>query len=197
MWEVYKKGFKTYLQLEKSLSENSVEAYIHDIEKLTQFLSIKKVEKVPKQIELSDLEEFVKWINQLGMTAASQARIVSGLRSFYKFCLQEQISEADPTTLLEAPRIGKHLPDTLSYDEIEKIISSNEQEVGSNINLSDLNIDNAENPTGVQHKIMTELNYNVFLKSSALTLGIGADYSLAATNLGKDWTVYTKLGWKF
>ncbi|MGN6603242.1 MAG: site-specific tyrosine recombinase XerD [Ginsengibacter sp.] len=124
MWEVYKKGFKAYLQLEKSLSENSVEAYIHDIEKLTQFLSLHKVEKAPKQIELSDLEEFVKWINQLGMTPTSQARIISGLRSFYKFCLQEHISETDPTTLLEAPRIGKHLPDTLSYHEIEKLIST-------------------------------------------------------------------------
>ncbi|HZI68953.1 MAG TPA: site-specific integrase, partial [Hanamia sp.] len=124
MWEVYKKGFKAYLQLEKSLSENSVEAYIHDIEKLTQFLSSHKIEKAPKQIELSQLEEFVKWINELGMTPTSQARIISGLRSFYKFCLQEQISETDPTTLLEAPRIGKHLPDTLSYPEIEKIIST-------------------------------------------------------------------------
>jgi integrase/recombinase XerD len=79
MWEVYKKGFKAYLQLEKSLSENSVEAYIHDIEKLTQFLSSHKIEKAPKQIELSQLEEFVKWINELGMTPTSQARIISGL----------------------------------------------------------------------------------------------------------------------
>ena len=152
MWEVYKKGFKTYLQLEKSLSENSVEAYIHDIEKFTQFLSIKKVEKVPKQIELSDLEEFVKWINQLGMTAASQARIVSGLRSFYKFCLQEQISEADPTTLLEAPRIGKHLPDTLSYQEIEKIIST--------LDVS--------KPEGTRNKAILETLYSCGLRVSEL-----------------------------
>ncbi len=101
-------------------------------------------------------------------------------------------------------KINKRWTWGLGYDfylkqreEIEKIISSNEQEVGSNINLLDLNIDNAENPTGVQHKVMTELNYNVFLRDSSLSLGIGADYSLAATNLGKDWTVYTKFGWKF
>jgi integrase/recombinase XerD len=152
MWEVYKKGFKAYLQLEKSLSENSVEAYIHDIEKLTQFLSLHKVEKAPKQIELSDLEEFVKWINQLGMTPTSQARIISGLRSFYKFCLQEQISETDPTTLLEAPRIGKHLPDTLSYQEIEKLIST--------LDVS--------KPEGTRNKAILETLYSCGLRVSEL-----------------------------
>ena len=152
MWEVYKKGFKAYLQLEKSLSENSVEAYIHDIEKLTQFLSLHKVEKAPKQIELSDLEEFVKWINQLGMTPTSQARIISGLRSFYKFCLQEQISETDPTTFLEAPRIGKHLPDTLSYQEIEKLIST--------LDVS--------KPEGTRNKAILETLYSCGLRVSEL-----------------------------
>ncbi|MGN6249727.1 MAG: site-specific tyrosine recombinase XerD [Ginsengibacter sp.] len=152
MWEVYKKGFKAYLQLEKSLSENSVEAYIHDIEKLTQFLSLHKVEKAPKQIELSDLEEFVKWINQLGMTPTSQARIISGLRSFYKFCLQEHISETDPTTLLEAPRIGKHLPDTLSYHEIEKLIST-------------LDVSKSE---GTRNKAILETLYSCGLRVSEL-----------------------------
>lgn len=152
MWEVYKKGFKAYLQLEKSLSENSVEAYIHDIEKLTQFLSSHKIEKAPKQIELSQLEEFVKWINELGMTPTSQARIISGLRSFYKFCLQEQISETDPTTLLEAPRIGKHLPDTLSYPEIEKIIST--------LDVS--------KPEGTRNKAILETLYSCGLRVSEL-----------------------------
>ncbi|MGN6800763.1 MAG: site-specific tyrosine recombinase XerD [Ginsengibacter sp.] len=152
MWEVYKKGFKAYLQLEKSLSENSVEAYIHDIEKLTQFLSLHKVEKAPKQIELPDLEEFVKWINQLAMTPTSQARIISGLRSFYKFCLQEHISETDPTTLLEAPRIGKHLPDTLSYHEIEKLIST--------LDVS--------KPEGTRNKAILETLYSCGLRVSEL-----------------------------
>ena len=152
MWEPYKKGFKAYLQLEKSLSENSVDAYIHDLQKLTQFLSINKEEKAPKEIELSDLEVFLKWINELGMTPASQARIISGLRSFYKFCLQEQISETDPTSLLEAPKLAKHLPDTLSYHEIEKIIS-----------LLDVST-----PEGMRNKAIIETLYSCGLRVSEL-----------------------------
>ena len=83
MWHAYKKGFKAYLQLEKSLSDNSVEAYLHDIEKLTSFLSAASDLKTPSQIELKDLELFIRWINELGMTAGSQARIISGLKSFF------------------------------------------------------------------------------------------------------------------
>jgi integrase/recombinase XerD len=152
MWEPYKKGFKAYLRLEKSLSENSVEAYIHDIEKLTQFLMLKKVEKKPSEIELSDLGNFLKWINELGMTPASQARIISGLRSFYKFCIQEQISQTDPTTLLEAPRLPKHLPDTLSYPEIERVF---------------LVID-VSTPEGIRNKAILETLYSCGLRVSEL-----------------------------
>ena len=152
MWEPYKKGYKAYLQLEKSLSENSVDAYLYDIEKLTQFLSIKKEEKAPKDIQLSDLEVFLKWINELGMTSSSQARIISGLKSFYRFCLQEQISQTDPTSLLEAPKLGKHLPDTLSYTEIEKIITS-------------LDLSTAE---GMRNKAIVETLYSCGLRVSEL-----------------------------
>lgn len=152
MWEPYKKGFKAYLQLEKSLSENSVEAYIHDIEKFTQFLSITQSEKAPKEIELSDFELFLKWINELGLSPSSQARIISGLKSFYKYCLQEQISVSNPTELLEAPKLGKHLPDTLSYDEIEKIISS-------------LDLSTSE---GMRNKAIIETLYSCGLRVSEL-----------------------------
>jgi integrase/recombinase XerD len=152
MWEPYKKGFKAYLQLEKSLSENSVDAYIHDIEKLTQFLSVSEIEKSPKEIELFDLENFLKWINELGMTAASQARIVSGLRSFYKYCLQEQISAVNPTELLEAPKLGRHLPDTLSYFEIEKITASFDMST----------------PEGTRNKAIVETLYSCGLRVSEL-----------------------------
>ncbi len=124
MWEAYKKGFKAYLQLEKSLSGNSVEAYVHDIEKFTQFLVTNKIEKNPNEIELHHLEDFLKWINELGMTPSSQARIISGLKGFYKFCIQEQLSAANPTALLESPKLPKHLPDTLNLEEIEKIINA-------------------------------------------------------------------------
>lgn len=152
MWEVYKKGFKAYLQLEKSLSENSVEAYIHDIEKFTQFLFQNNVEKNPGDIELNHLEDFLQWANELGMTPSSQARIISGLRSFYQFCLQEQISFTDPTALLEAPKLAKHLPDTLSFEEIEKIIKAND----------------VSTPEGARNKAIIETLYSCGLRVSEL-----------------------------
>lgn len=122
MWEPYKKGFKAYLQLEKSLSDNSVQAYGRDIELLTQFLQEKKNLKNPDELTLKDLQRFIKWITELGMIASSQARIISGLRAFYKYCLLENISKTDPTTLLEAPKQKRALPDTLSFEEIESMI---------------------------------------------------------------------------
>jgi integrase/recombinase XerD len=123
MWEQYKKGFKAYLQLERSLSDNSVEAYLRDIEKLTEYLQESKHLKTPGEIDLKDLEKFLKWIGQLGMTATSQARIISGIRSFYKYCLLENIVSKDPALLLEAPKLKRTLPDVLSFEEIELIIS--------------------------------------------------------------------------
>jgi integrase/recombinase XerD len=122
MWEPYKKGFKAYLQLEKSLSDNSVQAYLRDIELLTQHLQENHTLKTPSEITLKDLQHFIKWISTLGMMASSQARIISGLRAFYKYCLLESISITDPTTLLEAPKLKRSLPDTLSFEEIESMI---------------------------------------------------------------------------
>jgi integrase/recombinase XerD len=150
MWEPYKKGFKAYLQLEKSLSDNSVEAYMRDIEKLTQYLQEKKNLKSPEDLELKDLQKFLKWIAELGMTATSQSRIISGVRSFYKYCLLENISKTDPTILLEAPKLKRSLPDTLSFDEIEKIIDS--------IDLS--------KPEGGRNKAILETMYSCGLRVS-------------------------------
>jgi len=123
MWEPYKKGFKGYLHLEKSLSDNSVQAYLRDIELLTNYLLEKKKVKSPSEIDLKILQSFLKWITELGMTASSQARIISGLRSFYKYCLLENITKIDPTTLLEAPKLKRSLPDVLGFDEIELMIN--------------------------------------------------------------------------
>ena len=122
MWEPYKKGFKAYLQLERSLSDNSVEAYLTDVEKLTTYLQATSIMKTPEEIELKDLQGFIKWVAELGMTQTSQARTISGIRSFYKYCLLEEITKKDPTTLLEAPKLKRQLPDFLSFQEIEKII---------------------------------------------------------------------------
>lgn len=152
MWEVYKKGFKAYLQLEKSLSENSVEAYGHDLEKFTQFLCRNEMKKNPDEIELHHLEDFLEWINKLGMTPSSQFRIISGLRGFYKYCLQEQISKKDPTALLGTPKLPKKLPDILSYYEIEKIIEC--------IDVS--------SPEGARNKAIIETLYSCGLRVSEL-----------------------------
>lgn len=152
MWEVYKKGFKAHLQLEKSLSENSVEAYMHDIEKFTQFLFQNQLELKPSQVQTDHLNDFIKWINGLGMTSSSQARIISGIKSFYLFCVQEQISATDPTLLVEAPKLPKHLPDTLSYSEIEKMLAC--------IDLS--------RPEGVRNKAIIETIYGCGLRVSEL-----------------------------
>ena len=115
MWDAYKKGYKAYLQLERSLSDNSVEAYLSDIEKLTQFLQETHAKQTPADIELKDLQKFIKWISELGLTPSSQSRIISGIRSFYKYCSIENIVKKDPTTLLEAPKLKRSLPDILSF----------------------------------------------------------------------------------
>jgi len=135
MWEPYKKGYKAWLQLEKSLSGNSIEAYLRDIDKLTQYLQATGSLKTPDAVELKDLRHFLQWIAGLGLNAASQARILSGIRSFFKYCLIEQIVRADPTTLLESPKLKRALPDVLSFDEIESIIGAidlSKQEGGRN-----------------------------------------------------------------
>lgn len=152
MWDGYKKGFRAYLQLEKSLSENTVHAYLQDLEKLTQYLLLKKLASSPQQIQLSDLEKFVKWISELGMTASSQSRIISGLKNFYKYCLQEEIVTKDPTSLLEAPKQKRSLPDVLSFGEIESIVAA--------IDLS--------TPEGPRNKAIIETLYSCGLRVSEL-----------------------------
>ncbi len=150
MWEAYKKGYKAWLQLERSLSDNSVEAYLRDIEKLTQFLQATGTMKTPADIELKDLRLFLKWISELALNPASQARILSGIRSFYKYCSLEQIVKKDPTLLLESPRQKRALPDFLSFEEIEAIIDC--------IDLS--------RPEGGRNKAILETMYSCGLRVS-------------------------------
>ena len=124
MWDAYKKGFKAYLQLEKSLADNSVEAYMNDIEKLTAYLQSNGILLNPDEINLKHLQQFVQWAAGLGLTPASQSRMISGIRQFYKFCTIENIVKNDPATLLEAPKLKRALPDVLNFEEIEAIINS-------------------------------------------------------------------------
>lgn len=150
MWESYKRGFKVYLQLEKSLSDNSTEAYLRDLDKLVQFLEIKNIQKNPAAITLQDLQFFIQWIGELEMTATSQARIISGIRAFYKYCILEDIVAGDPTLLLEAPKTRRALPDVLSFSEIEGIIAQ--------IDLS--------KPEGGRNKAILETLYSCGLRVS-------------------------------
>jgi len=152
MWEPYKKGFKSYLELEKSLSDNSVEAYLGDVEKLTAFLQASNLNKTPVQIDLKDLQAFVKWIAEFGITQSSQARAISGIKAFYKYCLLEDIITKDPTTLLEAPKLKRQLPDVLTFNEIENIIAQ--------IDLS--------TPEGGRNKAILETMYSCGLRVSEL-----------------------------
>jgi integrase/recombinase XerD len=152
MWEPYKKGFKAWLQLEKSLAGNSVEAYLRDIDKLTDYLQATQKLVTPQELELKDLEKFVQWVGELGMTVTSQSRIISGLRSFYAYCYMEQIVTVNPTALLETPKQKRILPDTLSFDEIESIIAQ--------IDLS--------KPEGGRNKAILETLYSCGLRVSEL-----------------------------
>ncbi len=153
MWDSYLKGFKAYLQLEKSLSVNSVEAYTNDVKKLIQFLLIINENKLPNELELKTLQKFIHWINELGLSEFSQARIVSGIKAFYKYLLMEDLTTSNPSELLEAPKLKRKLPDTLSINEIEKIIDS--------IDLS--------KPSGERDKAIIETLYSCGLRVSELT----------------------------
>ena len=139
--------YKQYLKLERSLSPKTVEAYLHDIEKLNDFLGgRKKLEDV----KLEDLQDFLAFLYDDKISARSQARIISGLKSFYKFMLFDHKITHDPTELLDAPKIGRHLPEVLSLPEIEAILN--------NIDLS--------KPEGHRNKAIIEVMYGCGLRVS-------------------------------
>jgi len=150
MWEPYKKGYKAWLQLERSLSDHSIEAYLRDVDKLTGYLQTTGTLKSPDAVDLKDLQLFLKWIGGLELNASSQARILSGIRSFFKYCFIEQIVRTDPTTLLESPKLKRALPDVLSFEEIEAILSC--------IDLS--------KPEGGRNKAILETMYSCGLRVS-------------------------------
>lgn len=123
-WNSSIKGFKAYLLLEKSLSGHSIEAYIRDVGKLLEYVLIKKIDLTPDKLNADQLADFVYYINDLGLEPKSQARIISGIRAFYRYMLMEDIIHEDPSELLESPKLQRTLPDVLSYEEIETILSA-------------------------------------------------------------------------
>jgi integrase/recombinase XerD len=152
MWDMHIKHFAHYLKLERSLSDNSIVAYVHDVELLKQFVDLKKVKANPLTLSTKQLQAFIQYINELGMSAYSQARILSGIKGFYKYLMFEELIEKDPTELLEGPKIGSKLPDTLNYNEIENLLNA--------IDLS--------KPEGGRSRAMLEVLYGSGLRVSEL-----------------------------
>ncbi|MGQ7868803.1 site-specific tyrosine recombinase XerD [Sunxiuqinia sp. sy24] len=159
-WEDSKKGFENFLRLEKSLSQNSIAAYVNDINKLMVFLegSFKKL--APEKVKLNHLRSFVEHLNDRGVSPRTQARTISGIKSFFKYLLIEGKIQGDPTTLLESPKIGRKLPDVLTMEEIDTIIDA--------VDL--------DKPEGQRNKAMLETLYSCGLRVSELV-------NLKVTNL--------------
>ncbi|HMW10713.1 MAG: site-specific tyrosine recombinase XerD [Bacteroidetes bacterium] len=120
----YLNGFSAYIKLEKSLSANSNEAYMHDVELLYEFLLETHPEKNVEKLTLDHLQEFIQWINERNLSARSQARIISGVKAFYKYLLLENIISDDPTTLLETPKLGRKLPEFLTIEEVDAMLNA-------------------------------------------------------------------------
>ena len=153
MWEIQKRGFKGFLAIEKSLSDNSIEAYLRDIDKLTQYLELEnKTSLTPSQLTLDNLQHFLATVVELGLSARSQARVISGIKAFYNYLLIENLTDINPAELLESPKLGRKLPDTLSVDEIQQLIDA--------IDLSSMN--------GERNKAILETLYGCGLRVSEL-----------------------------
>lgn len=151
-WELHIKHFKNYLKLERSLSENTLEAYERDVQKLSQYLEMKGKKVSPLSLSAKDLRGFVEYINELGASPFSQARILSGIKGFYKYLMFEDLVKTDPTALIDGPKLGRKLPDTLDLHEIEKLLAA--------IDLS--------KPEGGRNRAMIEMLYSSGLRVSEL-----------------------------
>ncbi len=151
-WHSSIKGFKGYLRLEKSLSENSVEAYLHDIANLQRFFEIKEIKVSPENVTFKQLQEFIMYIIGLGIGPRSQARMISGIRAFYKYLLMEDLIKQSPAELLELPRLPQKLPEVLSIEEIDILVNA--------IHMS--------TPEGQRNKAMLETLYCCGLRVTEL-----------------------------
>ena len=151
-WETATKQFKNYLKLERSLASNSIQAYLADISKLIRFLEIEERDLSPLKVRQTDLVDFIEFINELGLSRYSQARIISGIKAFYKYLVYEDLITDDPSELIEGPKLGRKLPDTLSVHEIEALFEA---------------IDHSK-PEGVRNRAMLETLYSSGLRVSEL-----------------------------
>jgi integrase/recombinase XerD len=151
-WEGVISGFRGFLKLEKGLAENSIQAYLADLGKLRQYLDIQQMDRTPAELDQEDLSGFLQWIGELGLSARSQARILSGLKAFFRYLLLEDLIDKDPTALLEGPRLGRKLPEVLTVNEIDRMLEK--------IDLS--------KPEGRRNKAMLETLYSCGLRVSEL-----------------------------
>jgi integrase/recombinase XerD len=151
-WTIALRGFKTYLRLEKSLAKHSIEAYERDVQKLQRFAERAEPSLTPGTIGADHLRLFVEGIHELGLAATSQARIISGLRAFFSYLLLEKEIQSDPMEFIETPRTGRKLPDVLSIEEMDLLLSS--------IDLS--------RPDGHRNRAMLETLYSCGLRVSEL-----------------------------
>ncbi|MGE6219364.1 site-specific tyrosine recombinase XerD [Nubsella zeaxanthinifaciens] len=149
----YIKGFAAYLKLERSLADNSIAAYLRDVEKLFQYLSCMGEELSIQQIKLKNLRDFLVWLNDLGAEASTQARVVSGVKSFFWYLTEEELINVNPAELLETPKKTRKLPDTLNVHEINLLVAA---------------ID-ASKPEGMRNKAIIETLYSCGLRVSELT----------------------------
>ena len=152
MWEFYLNDYYSYLKLERSLSENSISAYLNDVKKLKSFIEIKKIKSDPNKIDIVIINDFLEYLNELGISSFSQARIVSGLKSFFKFLILEEKISKDPMDLIESPKLKRKLPEVLSLDDI-------------NILLGSIDLSNME---GVRNRAIIETLYSSGLRASEL-----------------------------
>ena len=155
------KHFLIYIRLEQSLSDNSVAAYHHDIELFRQYIESIDSSMSIKDIHQEEIESFLSYLYELGFSASSQARIISGLKKFFKYLMIEKMISSNPTELISSPNIGRYLPDVLSYEEICSMIEC--------IDLSQ--------PLGHRNKAIIEVLYGCGLRVSELiTLKISNIY---------------------
>ncbi len=152
LWELHIKHFRSYLRIERSLSANSIDAYVRDVELLRRFMSLHHKGTSPLKVNARMIQEFLGYLNELDMSVFSQARILSGVKAFYRYLVNEELIENDPTQLIEGPRLGRKLPDTLSFHEIEQLLNA--------IDLS--------TPEGARNRAMLELLYCSGLRVSEL-----------------------------
>ena len=150
-WKQSIKEFKSYLRIERSLSDNTIDSYLRDVQKLANFSEEKDLTEL--QITKAEVKEFIAEINKEGISARSQSRIISGIKAFYKYLILEDYLKVNPTELIESPKIGIKLPDTLSIEEIDSLISA--------IDLS--------HPQGERNRSILEVLYSCGLRVSELT----------------------------